>query len=167
MENTLVSLLRSRYAGQKYVSIRFLEKYITAESVESHLTSKGIPISSKTLQSIIAKGLSLFAILILLEREHDVNEIFNSIQGDMLPFSNKETIPSVLGQSSDQISAFWDHQAKFPPKLTPQQNYLRELPGSIELPFTEKSKEQRGGSYGTVFRVKIDEGYIDGCGPVR
>lgn len=166
MAEMFVNLLRNEYKEHKYVSIRFLEKHITKESVESHLRSKGIPISQSTLQSIIANGRRLFTILILLKREHEANHIFNSIQDNMLPFSTKENIPPVLGQSPEQISAFWDHQAKFPPNLRLQQN-LQELPGSIELPFTEISSEQRGGSYGTVFRVKIDEGYIDKYGPVR
>lgn len=108
--------LRSEYEGRSFVSIRFLEQHITVESVINHLRSQGITFSHD-VQDLIAEGRRLFAILVLLEREHEVDAIFSRIQDDNLPFYTKEGIPPILAKSMDQTSAFWEHQAKFPPKL--------------------------------------------------
>jgi hypothetical protein len=130
---SLRTIPRNEYDGQKLVSIRFLQQHVTVKSVQSHLRSLDIQISDAVLQHVVARGQRLFAILALLEREHEVDAILSSLEDEMLPFTTKEAIPPVVGKSPEQISTFWDHQAKFPPELR-LQKHLRELPGSIQLP---------------------------------
>ena len=60
-----------------------MEQHITVESVNNHLRSQGITFSHD-VQDLIAEGRRLFAILVLLEREHEVDAIFSRIQDDNL-----------------------------------------------------------------------------------
>lgn len=83
------------------------------ESVNNHLRSQGI-MFSHDMQDLIAEGRRLFAILVLLEREHEVDAIFSRIQDDNLPFYTKEGIPPILAKSMDQTSAFWEQLSEVP-----------------------------------------------------
>lgn len=133
------------------------------ESVNNHLRSQGI-MFSHDMQDLIADCLQSSFCLSVSMKWMPSSAGFKMI---IYHFTQKREFRQYLQSLWTKPLLFGNNQAKFPPKLRLQEP-LQVFPGSIKLPFTEWSQQPTSnGSYRQVFQVKVAEGYVDGCRPVR
>ena len=139
-----------------FISLKSLEECMTKERIKDHMSSCGV---SDDPEVIFARR-RLFAILILLECEKDVNALLVGIKDDNFFYFTEKEIPW-KPDDSDLRAKFFELQSQFPPVLTctyPPQKF----PSSFRPPITEVSDTGPSGSFGVVRRVKIARRHLPG-----
>ena len=165
----LYNLLNERYKqcdgenGKNFISLEDLHGLITEQRVEEHLRSNKR--LDRRFREIIPIRPRLFAILVLLEREENLNAILEHIPDDSFVYSNEEDVPQEIG-NRDQRADFFDRQSHFPPPLT-RDFPPRIFPATFRPPLVDRADEIRHGAYGIVRRVKVAKGHLPEHHPVR
>jgi len=157
----LRQLLLEEKKRMGFISVARLVELVTAESVAARLAFRGFHNDSPAVSAIVSTARKLFAILVLLELEHQAPALIRSGKSDsMFPIDETDIPPF---ETQHHLQAFFSEQWIIPPRFDRDKHL--EFSGATVLPFLEKERANNG-TFGVLYKVRLADGHLDGYSSV-
>lgn len=159
--NQLREQLLQEISLHGFVSWSALSILVNKQSVSSCLHTRGITVPATIVQEIVTTSSKLFALLVLVEREHDILECLDKkIDDDVFPISSDHPLSLKLnGNATSVLEVQW----KVPPRFEKCRHL--DLPVGFIPPFLEMRETNRG-SFGYIYKVRVGDGHLPGYSSV-